>query len=211
MSVLPSGRLSAVETDKGLLQIQTEFILNPSKAIVTSHIFSGRVVRKKQTPWPGVIEKDIDKRKAEEALSSQHTQEVEFAVSKWQELIIPIFEDIQKASEEDKLKDLKAKLAPLAGIKRILLLDRDFNYSVLKNDGTGTDFPEIEFVRKMLAFGQGLSAVSRVGKLEQFTVRIKEGQHLLQVWGEKYFLLWTEPQADLARIKTSIQLALAGV
>ena len=116
MSLTPSGRLSAVETDKGVLQIQTEFTLTPSKNVVTSHIFSGRVIRKKQTPWPHLLEGEEDRRRAEEILAQQHKLEVEFAVVHCEELITPILEEIDKINTEKKLEDLKHKLSGMPGI-----------------------------------------------------------------------------------------------
>ena len=210
MSLTPSGRLSAIETEKGVLQIQTEFTLAPSKNIVTSHIFSGRVIRRKETPWPGIMEKDQDRVKAEEALASQHKGEVEFAIAHWEELIIPIFQEIEKVTTEKKLQDLKSKLTALGGIKKILLLDQDLDYLVIKNDTPSVNFREIEFVRQILEFCKLLSSVSRAGKPVQFLAQLKDGQHLWQVWGEKYLLFQTEPDCDLNRLKTNIQLALAG-
>jgi hypothetical protein len=203
--------LSAIETEKGVLQIQTEFTSAPSKRIVTSQIFSGRVIRKKETPWPGIMEKEEDKLKAEEALVLQHKQEVEFAVSNWEELILPLFEELAKANLSAKQEELKDKLGDTAGVKKILLLDQDLNYLVIKNQDPSADSHQIEFVRQILDAGQLISSVSRVGRLVQFSADLKDGQHFLQQWGEKYLLVQTEKGCDLNRLKTSVQLVLAGV
>lgn len=210
MSLTPSGRLSAIETEKGVLQIQTEFTLVPSKSIVTSHIFSGRVVRKNPTPWPHLLQSQEDRIKAEEALARQHSQEVDFAISDWEELILPVLEEIEQTTTEKKLESLKQKLATLEGVKKVLLLDQDLNYLVIKNNSPTDSFDEIQFVKKMLDFSRQVSSVTRVGKLAQFSSQLENGQHLLQVWGEKYLLFQTEPDADLNRIKTAVQLALTG-
>ena len=210
MSLMPSGRLSAIETDKGVLQIQTEFTLTPSKNIVTSHIFSGRVIRKKQTPWPHLLEGEEDRRKAEEILARQHKLEVEFAVVHCEELIIPILEEIEKSNTEKKLEELKHKLSGVPGIKKVLLLDQDLDYIVLKNSGGSACSQEIELVRQTLDLSHLVSSASRVGKPIQISTHLKEGEHLLQCWGDKFLLFQTEPECDMNRLKTSIQLALAG-
>ena len=211
MSLIPSGRLSAIETDKGVLQIQTEFTVTPSKNIVTSHIFSGKVVRKQQTPWPHMLEKEEDRRQAEESLGKQHRQEVEFAVAHCDELITPVIEETGRANTEKKIEDLKSKLSGISGLKKILLLDQELDYLVLKNNGGASSAKEIEFVRQALGLCSLISSATRVGKLLQVSAQLKDGQHLLQSWGEKFLLFETELQCDLNRLKTSIQLALAGV
>jgi|GEM_PF-4775118 len=210
MSLTPSGRLSAIETDKGVLQIQTEFTLTPSKNIVTSHIFSGRVIRKKQTPWPHLLEGEEDRRKAEEILAQQHKLEVEFAVVHCEELLGPLLEEIDKNNTEKKLEELKQKLADVPGIKKVLLLDQDLDYMVLKNNGGSTCSREIELVRQTLDLSNLIFSVSRVGKPIQISSHLKEGKHFLQSWGDKFLLFQTEPECDMNRLKTSIQLALAG-
>jgi hypothetical protein len=211
MPLTPSGRLSAIETEKGVLQIQTEFTQSPSKNIVTSHIFSGRVIRKRETPWPHIIENDSDRLKAEEFLARQHKEEVEFAISSWEELILPILREIEKSTTGQKLEELKKRLADLPGIKKILLLDQDLDYLVIKNGNAGPGSGEIDYVRKSLDFCQLISSASRVGKPVQIVAQYKGGQQMLQTWGEKYLWFETEPDCDLNKLKTSIQLAIAGV
>jgi hypothetical protein len=211
MSLTPSGRLSAIETEKGVLQIQTEFTLSPSKNIVTSHIFSGRVIRKRETPWPQVIENDAERLKAEEILARLHKEEVEFAISSWEELILPILSEIEKSTTEQRLEELKKRLAVLPGIKKILLLDQDLDYLVIKNGNAGPGSGEIDYVRKSLDLCKLISSASRVGKPVQIVAQYKEGQQMLQVWGEKFLLFETGAECDLNKLKTNIQLALAGV
>ncbi len=211
MSLIPSGRLSAIETEKGVLQIQTEFSLEPAKSIITSHIFSGRVLRRQQTPWPHVLEKEEDRRQAEEGLARQHKQEVEFAVAHCEELILPLIEEIEQVHTEKRLEDLKKKISQIGGIKKVLLLDQDWDYLVIKNNGEGGTVREIELAKQNIELGQMISSVSRVGRPVQFVAQLKEGQHLLQAWGDKFLLFEAGPECDLNRLKTSIQLALAGV
>jgi hypothetical protein len=211
MSLTPSGRLSAIETDKGVLQIQTEFTLTPAKNIVTSHIFSGRVLRKQQTPWPHILEKEEDRRQAEESLARQHKQEVQFAVAHCEELITPLLEEIERVNTDKKLEDLKKKISPIAGVKKILLLDQDWDYLVIKNNGGSGTAREIEFVRQNMELCQIVSSVTRMGRPVQLSAQLKDGQHFLQAWGDKYVLFETGPECDLNRLKTAIQLALAGV
>ncbi|OGC76420.1 MAG: hypothetical protein A2Z27_02190 [candidate division Zixibacteria bacterium RBG_16_50_21] len=211
MSLTPSGRLSAIETEKGVLQIQTEFTLSPSKNIVTSHIFSGRVIRKRETPWPHIIENDSDRLKAEEILARLHKEEVELAISSWEELILPILSEIEKSTTEQKLEELKRRLAVLPGIKKILLLDEDLDYLVIKSGNAGPGSGEIDYVRKSLDLCKLITSASRVGKPVQIIAQYKERQQMLRVWGEKFLLFETEADCDLNKLKTNIQLALAGV
>lgn len=211
MSLIPSGRLSAIETDKGVLQIQTEFGLEPVKSIITSHIFSGRVLRKQQAPWPHLLEKEEDRRQAEESLARQHKQEVEFAVAHCEELITPLLEEIEQVHTEKRLEDLKKKISQIDGIRKVLLLDQDWDYLVIKKNGESGTAREIEFAKQNIELCEMLSSVSRVGRPIQLAARLKESQHLLQVWGDKLILFEVGPGCDLNRLKTSIQLALAGV
>src|SRR3990172_3642737 len=159
MSLVPSGRLSAIETERGVLQIQTEFSVNPNKNIVTSHIFSGRVIRKKETPWQSPLENDRDRLKAEENLALQHRHEVEFAISNWEGMINPVIGEIEQATSERKMQSLKTKLAGLKGIKKVLLLDQEFDYLVIKNETTADDFHGIEFAKQALSLGEQISSV----------------------------------------------------
>ena len=211
MSLVPSGRLSAIETERGVLQIQTEFSVNPNKNIVTSHIFSGRVVRKKETAWQSPLENDRDRLKAEENLALQHRHEVEFAISNWEGMITPVIGEIEQATSQKRMQSLKTKLAGLKGIKKVLLLDQEFDYLVIKNETTDDDFHGIEFAKQALSLAEQISSVIRIGKLLQFSAGFKEDQHLLQVWGDKFLLFQTELGCDLSQVKTNIQLALAGV
>ncbi|MCI0531651.1 MAG: hypothetical protein L0Y74_06870 [candidate division Zixibacteria bacterium] len=210
MALTPSGRLSAVETDKGLLQIQTEFKLSPSKTIVTAHIFSGQVLRRQETPWPGVMETEEDKYKAEQALGNQHRKEVDFAVANWEKMVNPVFKELQQADTDKRMDAIKEKLASLASVKKILLLDKELNYLVIKNEGPPEDFKELEFVRKIIAFSELIGSATRVGKMQQYHLQSKNSQHVLQSWGDRFVLLETALDADLNQIKTNLQLALLG-
>lgn len=210
MALTPSGRLSAVETDKGLLQIQTEFKLSPSKTIVTTHIFSGQVLRKQKTPWPGVMETDEDKHKAEQALGSQHSREVDFAVANWEKMVVPAYQELEQADTDKRLGAIKEKLASLASVKKILVLDKELNYLVIKNEGPPEDFKELEFVRQIMAFSELVGSATRVGKMQQYHLQSKNSQHFLQSWGDRLVLLETGLEADLNQIRTNLQLALMG-
>ena len=65
----PMGKLSGVQVEKRLFQLQTEFVTEPSNQIVTIVVVDGRVMNKKIN---GVSGGKIDKRELEMMIEKQH-------------------------------------------------------------------------------------------------------------------------------------------
>ncbi|HEB02954.1 MAG TPA: response regulator [Nitrospirae bacterium] len=65
----PMGKLSGVQVEKRLFQLQTEFVTEPSNQIVTIVVVDGRVVNKKINSVTGG---KIDKRELEKMIEQQH-------------------------------------------------------------------------------------------------------------------------------------------
>lgn len=117
MSLLnPSGRLSKVEKEGKIFQIQTEFYHRPRPKITSTVIFNGETMNKVDTPWEEQLITDEDLRKIEKALRKQHqrvTQMMESQVAKAG----------KTQPEESPLVKSFKKLAEIEGVENIAVVD----------------------------------------------------------------------------------------
>jgi hypothetical protein len=67
----PMGKLSGVQVEKRLFQLQTEFVIQPSNQIVTIVVLDGRVVNKRINAVPSGKH---DKRMLERLIEQQHME-----------------------------------------------------------------------------------------------------------------------------------------
>ena len=73
---LPAGRLSKVEEDGVVLQIQTEFSYRPHARVTTSVFLDGVVLHKVQKDWEAPTESEPQQMALEKFINFQHSEVV---------------------------------------------------------------------------------------------------------------------------------------
>jgi hypothetical protein len=84
---LPAGRLSKVEEDGVVIQVQTEFSWRPHYRIATSVSLGGVVIHKVQKDWKDPVETESQQTAVERFLNSQHDEVVSIIESQKQQLV----------------------------------------------------------------------------------------------------------------------------
>jgi len=84
---LPAGRLSKVEEDGVVIQVQTEFSWRPHPRIATSVSLDGVVIHKVQKEWKDPVETESQQTAVEGVINRQHDEVVSIIESQKQQLV----------------------------------------------------------------------------------------------------------------------------
>jgi hypothetical protein len=87
-SFLPAGRLSKVEEDGIVIQIQTEFSPRPHPRIATSVSLDGVILHKVQKDWEAPVETEQQRTALEKFIARQHGEVVSIVESQKRQLIV---------------------------------------------------------------------------------------------------------------------------
>jgi hypothetical protein len=84
---LPAGRLSKVEEDGVVIQVQTEFSWRPHPRIATSVSLDGVVIHKVQKDWQDPVETESQQTAVERFINRQHDEVISIIESQKQQLV----------------------------------------------------------------------------------------------------------------------------
>jgi hypothetical protein len=146
----PSGRLSKVEQEDKVFQIQTEFYHRPTPKITTTVILNGKTMNKVDTPWDQELITDEDLRKIEKALRQQHQR------------VTQMIEGPGEKAKPDRAEDSPVKkpwerLSAAEGIENVAVTNDQGEVLYMR-----TDSPEMEAI---------LTLVNRCTRLVRFLSR----------------------------------------
>jgi len=188
MPGLPPGRTSSVKAQGRIFILQTEFKINPKRAIVTTVSLDGQVIHKVERSYPLAVESDDEFREAEAAIVSQHESIARKII----------------ANSADFIKQTKSinisradRLGVIPGISYVANVEEKLN---------GENPPMIyQQARLIMQIGDAITATSRAGALKLAAIISDQGKFILDRTEEEGHLVTLKSEADIGRIVSEIE------
>ncbi len=197
---LPAGRLSKVEEDGVVLQIQTEFSHRPHPRVTTSVFLDGVVLHKVQKDWDAPTETESQQMAAERFINFQHREVVSIVESQKRELI-----GAQKSqSAAAILQDLLAE----KGVNAAWCLT---SHGIISPDQGGRELlPEYKAVFEgLVSLCSFLSSISSVGEMVSGEMVLQEDSLLIVRHKTRYFIVGyghgQQPKELLTRVTAILE------
>ncbi|UCE65669.1 MAG: hypothetical protein JSU85_12520 [Candidatus Zixiibacteriota bacterium] len=188
MPGLPPGRTSSVKAQDKKFILQTEFKINPKRAIVTTVSLDGQVIHKVEHSYPLEIETDEDFKETEAAIVAQH----ESIARK----IIVNSNDFIRQTKSIKISR-SDRLGVIPGIAYVANVEEKLN---------GENPPMVyQQARLIMQIGDAITATSRVGALKIAAIISDQGKFVLDRMEEHGHLVTLKNDADIGSIITEIE------
>jgi len=188
MAGLPPGRTSSVKGQDKTFILQTEFKINPKRAIVTTVSLDGQVIHKVERSYPLEIESDEDFRETEAAIVSQH----ESIARK----IIANSVDFIRQTKSIKISR-SDRLGVIPGIAYVANVEEKLN---------GENPPMVyQQAKLIMQIGDAITATSRVGALKMAAIISDQGKFVLDRMEEDGHLVTLKNDADIGTLISEIE------
>jgi len=188
MPGLPPGRTSSVKAQDKTFILQTEFKINPKRAIVTTVSLDGQVIHRVERSYSQVIESDEDFKNIEAAIVSQH----ESIARK----IIANSSDFIRQTKSIKISRLD-RLGVISGIAYVANVEDKLN---------GENPPMVYRQAKLIMqIGDAITTTSRVGALKMAAIISDQGKFVLDRMEEEGHLVTLKSDADIGHIISEIE------
>jgi hypothetical protein len=188
MPGLPPGRTSSVKAQDRTFILQTEFKVNPKRAIVTSVSLDGQVIHRVERSYPLEIESDDDLRQAEAAIVSQHEAIARKIISDTADFIR------QTKSINISRSD---RLGIIPGISYVANIEEK-----LIDENPPMVYKQANLIMQI---GDAISATSRVGPLKLAAIISDQGKFVLDRVEKSGHLVTLKSEADIGTIILEIE------
>lgn len=192
---LPAGRLSKVEEDGVVIQIQTEFSWRPQPRVATSVCLDGVILHKIQRDWEAPVESEPQQRAVENFISRQHDEVVSIIEDQKSELI--------RTKRPVGVSAILSELIALKGINAAWCLTAK---GIISLDSGGRELlPEYRAVFEgLVSLCSFLSTVQSIGDMIDGKIVLQEDSLLIVNKDERHFIVGYDqgekPAELLARV-----------